>query len=674
MPLDEAAIAAGCGGRLVTADQLCGGELGRFREALATGLPITVSCTLKAPLFAEVAGETGAEARIAYAKIRETAGWSAEAASAGPKMAALLAAAAEPLPDVSTLPLESRGVALIYGRDAVAVEAGRRLAEHLDVTVLLTRPDAVAPPHRSEFPVLRGTVRGGTGHLGAFELRIDDYALPAPSSRTHLVFGPGRDGARSTCDLVVDLTGGTPLFPAHELRNGYLRADPRDPAAVERAVMAASHLVGAFDTTRYIDFHADLCAHSRSRITGCTRCLEVCPTGAIVSAGDTVAIDPYVCAGCGSCASVCPTGAAAYALPPADALIRRLHVLLHAYRAAGGRDAVVLFHDGEHGEPLIDALGRHGEGLPANVLPVPVNAVTQLGPEIVAALFAYGAVGARMLVRGRPTHDLASLHRTIALGDTLAQALGYGSETGHAVVSLIETDDPDMLGAALGQDALGRPAARPAGLVPSGDKRELLRRMFREMHAAAPAPVDLVPLAAGAPFGGLDFRTQDCTLCLACVGACPTHALSDSADRPLLAFEESLCVQCGLCAATCPEDVIDLRPQIDFVAWAAPRRVVKEEEPFACTRCEKPFGTRSTVERVIERLRERHWMFSGPAGEARLRSLTMCDDCRVEAALADGFDPHAAPDRAAGPERANPRTSEDYLRERAKVPAPVEGA
>ena len=75
-----------------------------------------------------------------------------------------------------------------------------------------------------------------------------------------------------------------------------------DPAAVERAITAAADLVGTFDKTKFVTFHADLCAHSRSRITGCTRCLEVCPTGAIASAGDTVAIDPYICAGCGNCA------------------------------------------------------------------------------------------------------------------------------------------------------------------------------------------------------------------------------------------------------------------------------------------------------------------------------------------------------------------------------------
>ena len=661
MPLDASAIARGCGGTLKTADQLCGRELDRFREALNLGLPVTVSCTLQAPLFDEVAEEMGAEDRVVYAKIRETAGWSTEAAQAGPKMAALLAAAAEPVPDVGTVALESQGVALIYGRDAVAIEAGRRLAGDLDVTVLLTRPDAVEPPQRNDFPILRGTIAGATGRLGAFTLRIDDYALPAPSSRTHLVFGPARNGATSTCDVVLDLTGGTPLFPAHDLRSGYLRADPRDPAAVERAITAAADLVGTFDKTRFVDFRADLCAHSRSKITGCTRCLEVCPTGAIASAGDTVAIDPAICAGCGNCAAVCPTGAAAYAVPPADALMRRLRSLMLAYGQAEGQSPTpiaptILFHDGDHGEPLIDALARHGDGLPARVLPVRVNEITQLGPEALAALFAYGAAGVRILARARPHHDLDSLHRTVTLADTLAQALGYGADA--PVVSVIETDDPDALAAALSETAPGTPSPRPSRFMPVGGKREVLRFALREMYEAAPEPTAYVPLAAGAPFGGLDFRTDDCTLCLACVGACPTNALSDSSDRPLLALEESLCVQCGLCAATCPESVIDLKPGLDFEAWTAPRRIVKEEEPFCCIACAKPFGTRSTIERVVEKLRERHWMFSGTGGAERINALMMCEDCRVEAALNQGFDPHA------GPERSRTRTTEDYLRER----------
>ncbi|MDQ4136828.1 MAG: 4Fe-4S binding protein, partial [Pseudomonadota bacterium] len=634
--------------------QACRSELDRVRRLLGTGAPLTIGCTQEAPLFTEVAEELDAEDRVIFANIRENAGWSNEAALAAPKMAALLAAAAEPTPPIHLVTMESRGVTLVYGREEAAIEAARRLADQLDITVLLTKPGDVTPPRVTDFPVLKGTITGATGHLGAFELRVDDYALPSPSSRQRLVFGEPRNGATSSCDIILDLSGGMPLFPAHELRSGYLRADPRDPTAVERVLARAASLVGTFDKPRYISFSEGLCAHSRSKITGCTRCLDLCPTGAIGPAGDHVAIDAYICAGCGSCAAACPTGAAAYALPPADALIRRLRALMSAYALAGGRNAVVLFHDGDHGEPLIDALARFGDGLPANVLPVRVNEVTQVGPEAVAALFAYGASGARFLTRAKPKHDLSGLHRTAGTANLILEGLGFG----RGVVSVIETDDPDSLRAALDRAPLGTPTANPAGFLPHGAKRGVLELAFRELHRAAPAPVDVVALPAGSPFGGLDHRADACTLCLACVSACPTHALTDNTEKPMLRFTESLCVQCGLCAATCPEDAIGLVPQLDFKAWENPRRLLKEEEPFHCIACAKPFGTKSTIERVVRKLQDQHWMFSGAAGQERVRVLMMCEDCRVEAVVNESFDPHAMPPRP------NPRTTEDYLRER----------
>jgi ferredoxin len=196
--------------------------------------------------------------------------------------------------------------------------------------------------------------------------------------------------------------------------------------------------------------------------------------------------------------------------------------------------------------------------------------------------------------------------------------------------------------------------ARPSAFPPRA------RRAFA--HRAAPSPVDAVPLAAGAPFGALDYNAEACTLCLACVNACPTTALSDNPDKPMLRFTESLCVQCGLCAATCPEDaILGLKPQIDFAAWDAPKRILKEEEPFHCVVCAKPFGTKSAIESVIRKLSDKHWMFSGAAGQERLRVLMMCEDCRVEAVINESFDPHGAPPRP------RPRTAEDYLAEKAKA-------
>ena len=653
MPLDAAAVTRGCrGAKVTTARQLCRAELDKFRTAAAAGAPLLVGCTQEAPLFAEVA-ESGSD--ITYANIRETAGWSKDAGAAGPKMAALLAAAAEPVPEIPFVSFTSEGVVLIYGRDEQAIEAANLLKNHLDVTVLIAPPAAVTPPRVTDFPVVQGTIRSAKGHLGAFELTVDRYAQPAPSSRGTLSFAAPRDGAVSHCDLLLDLSGGAPLFTAADLRDGYLRADPGDGAAVLKAVLAARDLVGTFDKPRYVAFTADLCAHSRSSIVGCTRCLDLCPTGAIAPAGDHVAIDEHICAGCGQCAAVCPTGAAAYALPPADTLLSKLRALLTTYREAGGTQPIVLLHDDAHGTPLIDALARFGDGLPANVLPLAVNEVTQVGLEAIAAAFAYGACEVRLLLRGKPRHDTAGLTGTLALAEPILAGLGFGPKR----VATIETDDPDALGDALRAIASRDGAPRPASFLAVGGKRDVMRLALRELHRAAPVPVDVVALPAGAPFGAVEINVEGCTLCLACVGACPTGALVDNPERPMLRFAEDACVQCGLCKATCPEKVITLTPQLDFRAATASARVLKEEEPFHCVRCGKPFGVRSTIERVTAKLEGKHWMFQNSA--QRLEVLKMCEDCRVVAITEQEFDPYGAPPRP------KVRTTEDYLREREEL-------
>jgi len=427
MPDYAGAVARGCPGASVEAGrQFCGAELERVRKMLGGADAVTIGCTQQAPLFRELAAEAGFAGDLAFGNVREMAGWADESADAGPKAAALLAMAAEEAAAPALVTLESRGVILILGRDEIAIEAGRRLADRLDVTVLLSRPGDVMPHQVWDFPVTQGTIRNASGHLGAFELVVDDFAAPLPSSRDRLRFGPSRDGAVSHCDIVLDLSGGAPLFPAHELRDGYIRVDPGDGASLAEAVWKAADLVGEFDKPRFIDFSADLCAHSRSRIVGCTRCLELCPTGAIQPAGNHVAIDAEVCAGCGSCAAACPTGAAEYAVPRADALLRRLRTLLVTYAQAGGRDAIVLFHDLGHGEPLIHALSRFGPGLPANVLPVAVNELTQLGVEAWTAPFAWGASLVRVLGPARPRHDMAGLAANIAIANLLTGALGWG--------------------------------------------------------------------------------------------------------------------------------------------------------------------------------------------------------------------------------------------------------
>lgn len=653
MSPDRATLAEHCGGRARFADQLCRSQIDLFKAALAESEDIVVACTQEAPTFADVAEDAGYDGALAFADIRETAGWSDQAADAGPKMAALIAAAGEPDNSHRMHSFDSKGVALVWGADETTVEVGRKLAEHLDVTVLLTGQQPVTPPRVTEFPIARGRIRAATGALGGFTATIDGFARPSPSSRTALLWGESRDAATSRCDILIDLTGGPPLFAAHDLRAGYLRADPSAPVMIERLIGQAQALVGTFDKPRAIDFRADLCAHSRSQKIGCRRCLDLCPTGAIAPAGDHVAIDPAVCAGCGQCAAACPTGAASYDLPAAESLMRRLRRLVLTYRAAGGADALILFHDAEHGAPLIDALARFGKGLPAYVLPVEVTEVTQIGPETIAACFAWGATGVALLRRARPKHDPAGLDQSAALAQAIVGGLGYGAE----VVRVLAHDEPDGLRAALDDYPPGEASPRPASFMPAGRKRDLLDVTLRELHAAAPVPAARVALPQGAPLGAVVLDLQACTLCLSCVRACPVGALGDRAEAPALTFDEGLCVQCGLCVATCPEKALELDPRVDFVSRREGRHTLKQEEPFACISCGKPFGTKSSIEAVVAKL-EGHWMYAGENAK-RLDLMRMCEDCRAAASVEASVDPHAAP-------RPRVRTTEDYLRERAE--------
>ena len=62
--------------------------------------------------------------------------------------------------------MESEGVILIYGVDERAVEAGNLLKDHLDVTVLLKPPAAIAPARARNFPSCEARIRDAKGHVG----------------------------------------------------------------------------------------------------------------------------------------------------------------------------------------------------------------------------------------------------------------------------------------------------------------------------------------------------------------------------------------------------------------------------------------------------------------------------------------------------------------------------
>jgi len=225
--------------------------------------------------------------------------------------------------------------------------------------------------------------------------------------------------------------------------------------------------------------------------------------------------------------------------------------------------------------------------------------------------------GGRFVLRIEDTDRERSTEESI---QAILEGLGYGG--GH--FALLCADDAGALERGLWALAPARGVAAPATFHLSGEKRSTLDFAFDHLVKHAPQPRPQVALPAGAPYGRLIVDKQTCTLCKACVGACPEAALQDAPDTPALRFIERNCVQCGLCVNTCPEHSITLEPRLLLTAEATQPVVLNEAEPFHCVRCGKPFGTRQMVENMTGKLGA-HGMFAGIG----LRRLQMCADCRV---------------------------------------------
>ena len=651
MPLDAGKLSVALGadiGPLHT--QLCRSQLANFESALSKDGKgdILVACTQEAPLFQEVADEHGKGGAVSFVNIRETAGWSDDAANATAKIASLLKAASYRAKPARLKSIKSDGMCLVYGAGQQALEAAKLLSAKLSVTLMLSGDEDLVLPSVGEIPIYRGDIVKAEGSFGAFSITVNNYAPLMPSSRGALKFVMARDGAQSTCSLILDLSGKTPLLTGHKHRDGYSRIDPGDPAAVLREVLKFSDMAGEFEKPIYVDYDKDICAHSRSTIVGCSKCLDVCPAGAIVEAGDYVRIDSGICGGCGSCHAVCPTGAVTYRYPQREDTIARAQILLTAYREAGGEKPVLLVHDETFGVDLIAALARFGRGLPANVLPLSTHAVTSIGHVEMVALLASGAQKIVLLANPEYADELDGLQREAALTDHIASVLGFGGETR---VQVIAEADPDAAETPLRSSLPAVPITASA-FTPVGGKRDIARMGLTKLHEVAPQKPDIIALPQAAPYGRVLIDQAACTLCMACTSACPTAAIIDSPGEPKLRFTESACVQCGLCVKTCPENALSLEPRMNFTPAAMQPITLYEEEPFECVVCGKPFATRSTIERIKGQLAGKHHMF---ADSARARVIEMCEDCRVETMANSTDDPFSLKPRP------RVRTTEDYL-------------
>ncbi|MDE2599916.1 MAG: 4Fe-4S binding protein [Rhodocyclaceae bacterium] len=531
--------------------------------------------------------------------------------------AALQAAMRLPAPmPVQAVDYASAGRTLIVGPADIALDWAERLKDRLEVSVLVTeaRGNEELPP-RDDYPVHAGCEVSVQGWLGSFDVRWQQAGTPVAGALGALDF---RDTAPRSerYDLVFDLSR-EPLIRLPHPPQGYFSAG-RDPVEQFAAALELTAYVGEFEKPRYFDYKPEQCAHARNRIEGCNNCIDLCSTGAISAKGDGVYVEPHLCMGCGACASSCPSGAMRYAYPSVPELGLRLKTMLGAYREAGGTEALLVFHDRKGEDWLLRR--AHREGLPENLIPVGVHDIASIGPDLLLAALCYGAAHVGLLqVAEMPEAYAANLHRQMTLVHRLLEGFGFAG-THCSLVDRVEQQGGELVTLAAAPMALA-----PASFNLFAEKRRTLDFCIEHLQKHALQQVEEIALPAGSPFGTLNIDSNRCTLCMACVGACPAKALQDNAESPQLRFIEHNCVQCGICTDTCPESALAIQPRLLLTPEAKKPRVLNEAQPFHCVRCGTPFGTRAMVDSMLKRL-SGHSLF---ADEAALRRLQMCGDCRV---------------------------------------------
>ena len=500
-----------------------------------------------------------------------------------------------PFEPVARINYQSQGRLLIIGGGERVRQACEALQASLSMAVLWTGIDAV--PEINEVEVLPGEVVSLTGYLGAFEL----------SWRPHA----GTPAQLAQFDLILDV-GQSPQLTQPQPPQGYFHAANADTFA--HACATLPEMVGEFEKPKFFAYKESICAHSRSRQQGCNKCIDICSTRAISSAGDIVAVDAHLCMGCGACATVCPSGAMTYQYPRVADRGAELRAMLAAYRTADAAAAapVFLFHH-------LDAEKLQVLALPANVLPVEAWHVAAIGLDVMLGALAYGAAGVVLLANGDEAEGYAVASQgEMQTGETILHALGYAGT--HFAWVTTETCK-----AAVQSISRSTGLTTPAAFHLSNDKRATLEfaiEHFAKFAALKPTQIDL---KAGSLYGAINVNKDTCTMCLACAGACPESALMDGGEIPQLKFLERNCVQCGLCANTCPEKAITLVPRLLMTDTRKHAVVLNETEPFDCISCGKALGTKKLIDNMLGKLAG-HSMFQS---EGSLKRLQMCADCRV---------------------------------------------
>ena len=347
-------------------------------------------------------------------------------------------------------------------------------------------------------------------------------------------------------------------------------------------------------------FDPAICQYQGRRNDLCAKCVEVCPTVAILKNDEKreLVFSHIDCIGCGACVSVCPSGALKFAKLP--------------QRVFG---EIAKLYAGKI--PLLIAEGEISSALkielPCGVLPFGIFGSKQI--DEVNLLSAMQESGSSVIVYGADAGE--GTREAAELINGISRAI-YGKDAVFLARNLAEL-----------QEALGfAQSAQPWGLSINEQglsKKEIFSKRVSAM--VGEGSFGTVKSGERLRFGEVSINESSCTLCLSCVGACNTGALyADNSDNSIK-FNASLCTTCNYCVLSCAEkDTMALntggvRLAPEFFTY----RMLAKDELFKCIECGKEFATTKAVMKIADMMGAH---FSSEP--EKMKTLFCCGDCKAK--------------------------------------------
>ena len=362
--------------------------------------------------------------------------------------------------------------------------------------------------------------------------------------------------------------------------------------------------ISNYEYKKFVVYDQNICQyHERSEKT-CGKCAEVCPTVAIDRDDDIkhLLFSQIDCHGCGGCISVCPSGALDYA--PLNR------------------------------ESIYD-ISRLFSGHIPLVIPQKMN-IKDLNVELKENVLPLAIEGEKFLHEGTLlTIAQESGSQVIFYSDFLSKGtkdairiLNDIYQKKHNIDAIIIAMDENEL-----VDALERVAFIEDSRHTINELNSRKREIFSTRLKNIVGEDDLGEVQTGEHihYAKVNVNEANCTLCLACVGACNVDALVANIDDNSLRINASLCTGCGFCEVTCPEkdclsieeDVIKLNP-----TWFKEQLLAKDTL-FACVECGKEFATTKAIEKIAAIMSP---IFAhDPIKE---RTLYCCESCKPKIMMA----------------------------------------